>query len=226
LGKREDCASGNLPIAANWKLAVENYLECYHCAPAHPEYSKLHSNEQPDRKIRALMVEAGQKTRALGIEIPINDQWALDAAPGQEGMLTLRYALYPGIVTGSRDGKGVSPLMGRFAAYDGVATFFHIGPASYFLAYPDHGMTYRFTPKALHASEMEVTWLVRGDAEEGRDYDLDDLTWLWKVTSEADQRIIEKNQEGVNSRYYEPGPYAPMESDVRRFVEWYMSEIG
>src|SRR5271166_1983906 len=34
-------------IAANWKLAVENYLECYHCAPSHPEYSKLHALEQP-----------------------------------------------------------------------------------------------------------------------------------------------------------------------------------
>ncbi|MBV9524102.1 MAG: aromatic ring-hydroxylating dioxygenase subunit alpha, partial [Alphaproteobacteria bacterium] len=32
-------------IEANWKLAVENYLECYHCAPAHPEYSKLHALE-------------------------------------------------------------------------------------------------------------------------------------------------------------------------------------
>ena len=32
-------------IAANWKLAVENYLECYHCAPSHPEYSRLHALE-------------------------------------------------------------------------------------------------------------------------------------------------------------------------------------
>ena len=31
------------PIASNWKLALENYTECYHCAPAHPEYSRGHS---------------------------------------------------------------------------------------------------------------------------------------------------------------------------------------
>ena len=30
----------NYPIAVNWKLAVENYCECYHCAPAHPEYTR------------------------------------------------------------------------------------------------------------------------------------------------------------------------------------------
>ena len=29
-------AHKNYPIASNWKLAVENYQECYHCAPAHP----------------------------------------------------------------------------------------------------------------------------------------------------------------------------------------------
>ena len=26
------------PVRANWKLTVENYLECYHCKPAHPQY--------------------------------------------------------------------------------------------------------------------------------------------------------------------------------------------
>ena len=26
------------PVQANWKLVVENYLECYHCKPAHREY--------------------------------------------------------------------------------------------------------------------------------------------------------------------------------------------
>ena len=27
-------------IAANWKIAIENYLECYHCPVAHPGFSK------------------------------------------------------------------------------------------------------------------------------------------------------------------------------------------
>ena len=29
-------------INANWKLAVENYMECYHCQPAHPEFARRH----------------------------------------------------------------------------------------------------------------------------------------------------------------------------------------
>jgi choline monooxygenase len=28
-------------LAANWKIAVENYLECYHCSVAHPAFSRL-----------------------------------------------------------------------------------------------------------------------------------------------------------------------------------------
>jgi choline monooxygenase len=29
------------PIASNWKVALENYLECYHCPTAHPGFSKV-----------------------------------------------------------------------------------------------------------------------------------------------------------------------------------------
>ena len=28
-------------VAANWKAVVENYLECYHCPTAHPDFSKV-----------------------------------------------------------------------------------------------------------------------------------------------------------------------------------------
>ena len=50
-------------------------------------------------------------------------------------------------------------------------------------------------------------------------------TWLWDVTSLADQRIIEDNQEGVNSRYYQPGAYGPMEYLTKEFAAWYLGQI-
>ena len=28
-------------MAANWKVVAENYNECYHCGPVHPELSRL-----------------------------------------------------------------------------------------------------------------------------------------------------------------------------------------
>jgi choline monooxygenase len=35
-------------LRANWKIAVENYLECYHCAVAHPSFSEV-IDVRPDR---------------------------------------------------------------------------------------------------------------------------------------------------------------------------------
>ncbi len=67
--------------------------------------------------------------------------------------------------------------------------------------------------------------MVRGDAVEGRDYDLEKLTWLWDVTLKADKKIIEDNQRGIMSRSYEPGPFTEMETAARMFSERYVAEM-
>ena len=73
---------------------------------------------------------------------------------------------------------------------------------------------------------MEVLWLVDSEAREGVDYDVDRLTWLWDVTSLADKKIIERNQKGVLSRFYRPGPYSRMEPGTRLYVERYLAELA
>ncbi len=37
--------SQSYPTTANWKLIVENFVECYHCAPSHPEFCSMHPPE-------------------------------------------------------------------------------------------------------------------------------------------------------------------------------------
>jgi Rieske 2Fe-2S family protein len=73
---------------------------------------------------------------------------------------------------------------------------------------------------------MEVIWLVAGAAREGTDYDPARLAWLWEVTSLADKTIIERNQAGVKSRAYEPGPFSLMEPGARQYVERYLGELA
>ena len=136
-----------------------------------------------------------------------------------------RYPLIRDHVTGSEDGKPLAPLLGDVRDYDGGATDLQVGPVTFGLLYCDHAVIYRFTPLSIDRGDCDITWLVRGDAEEGRDYDLDRLIWLWDVTTEADKRIIERNSEGVNSRFYRPGPYGPMESSTRAFAQWYLEQI-
>jgi phenylpropionate dioxygenase-like ring-hydroxylating dioxygenase large terminal subunit len=213
------------PVKANWKLAVENYMECYHCGPAHQEYSRFHLYARPAPLNRSADERVRARARALGVALEEVDYWGLNARPGLEAADSARSALGEGAVSGSEDGRPLAPLMGQFPDYDGGVTFFDVGLTSNFLAYPDHGLIYRFIPNAVQDTAMEVIWLVREDAREGVDYDLERLTWLWRVTSLADKRIIELNQQGVNSRYYVPGPYTPMEQHTQRFVEWILTEL-
>jgi phenylpropionate dioxygenase-like ring-hydroxylating dioxygenase large terminal subunit len=200
-------------------------MECYHCGPAHTEYSRFHLYARPAALNREADERVRQRSRTLGLALEELDHWGLNARPGQEAADSVRSALAAGAVSGSEDGRPLAPLMGQFPDYDGGVTFFDVGLTSSFLAYPDHGLIYRFIPRSVHSTDMEVIWLVREDARLGVDYDLERLTWLWQVTSAADKRIIELNQQGINSRSYEPGPYSPMEQHTRRFVEWVLAEM-
>lgn len=213
-------------IAANWKLAVENYMECYHCQPSHPEFARRHAFARPAAQIAELECSARERSAELGIRIDNVDGYGLGARAGQESIAVMRSALQPGHLTASEDGQPVAPLMGSFKQHDGSSTYFDVGPLSDFLAYPDYGVIYRFVPRKVDLTEMEVIWLVRADAVAGRDYTVERLAWLWQVTSVEDKLIIERNQEGVNSRYYEPGPYSLQEEYAGRFVAWYLAELG
>ncbi len=212
-------------VAANWKLAVENYVECYHCGPAHPEYSQTHALEQPLDRIADMNAAMEARTCALGSEVGQGDAWQTSVS-GREAIHAFRYALYDGVQSGSEDGRAVAPLMGRFTEFDGGVTSVHLGGTSFLVCYPDHGMIYRFVPLGVDACEMELIWLVDGDAQEARDYDLARLTWLWTVTTAEDKKIIEHTARGVVSDYFVPGPIAPMEQNEARYVAWYLDEIA
>jgi Rieske 2Fe-2S family protein len=210
------------PIAANWKLALENYSECYHCAPAHPEYSRGHGLAHADSRTEQLYRQVMSRAGACGLSVNEVNRVCL-AAPGFGTDYAFeRYPLIREHVTGSEDGGPLAPLLGVIRDYDGGATDLQVGPVTFALLYCDHAVIYRFTPLSIDKADCDVTWLVRGDAEEGRDYDLDKLTWLWDVTTEADRIIIERNQQGVNSRYYVPGPLSAWEDYTWKFLSWYI----
>jgi Rieske 2Fe-2S family protein len=213
------------PIASNWKLAVENYCECYHCAPAHPEYSKGHSLAKPQSRSSKLGEEVISRAAACGLSDKSINQMYLDAPAFGADFSYDRYPLIREHVTGSEDGSPVAPLLGDIRDYDGGATDLQVGPVTYALMYCDHVVIYRFTPLTVDTADCDITWLVNGDAEEGRDYDKDKLIWLWDVTTHADKAIIERNQQGVNSRFYQPGPFSTMEDYTWAFLSWYLDAI-
>ncbi len=218
--------SQSYPIDANWKLTVENYCECYHCAPAHPEYSDAHSRAIPEEQFKDELARVMARAESVGLtRHAIRKSWLDAGALGVDRGFE-RYSLLKGHVTGSRDGKPVAPLLGEITDYDGGTTDLHIGPLLFGLLYCDHAVLYRFVPLAVNKTECQIVWLVNDSAEEGKDYEREALTWLWDVTTIADKTIIERNQEGVNSRFYAPGPFSTMESFTARFVKWYLEAMG
>lgn len=213
------------PIAANWKLAVENYCECYHCAPAHPEYSRGHGLAMPEIRYADEMKTVMARAASCGLSEKVVNKYYLHNSDIGNDRAYERYPLIHGHLTGSEDGKPVAPLLGSIRDYDGGATDFQVGPVTHALAYCDHVVMYRFTPLSAGSTECDITWLVNETAREGKDYDLQRLIWLWDITTIADQRIIESNQAGVLSRFYEPGPYSKMEDYARAFADWYVQTI-
>jgi phenylpropionate dioxygenase-like ring-hydroxylating dioxygenase large terminal subunit len=210
------------PIKSNWKLAVENYCECYHCVPSHPEYAEAHGRSFPEEEMQGLLEKVMEKGEKVGLaNSSINFDWLDSGGVGIDRSYD-RYPLLKGFVTGSRGGKPVAPLLGDIKGYDGGTADMHIGPLTFYLAYCDHVVVYHFKPLTLDTADCEITWLVNESAVEGKDYKLDELIWLWDVTTIADKRIIENNQSGVNSRFYEPGPYTKMEQFEQGFVDWYV----
>ena len=214
-------------IQANWKLVEENYQECYHCGPAHQEYSKRHTYARPQAQRDAPDEAMRQRDRALGIGLKDLDFYFNNALPGQESADSIRSAMSGNFVTGSRNGAAVAPLMGEFKGkdYDGGFSFVDVGPTSNFVAYPDYALHYRTIPLSADRTAFELMWLVDQDAVEGVDYQVDDVTWLWDYTSQEDKRIIELNQLGVNSAFFEPGPYSPMEIYAQQYSEWYLAAL-
>lgn len=211
------------PIKANWKLAIENYCECYHCIPSHPEYAEAHGRSWPRAEVAELLKQVLKQGEKAGLSTRlVNKEWLKTGGIGNNRGFD-RYPLLKGFVTGSRDGKPLSPLLGDIKEYDGGATDMQIGPLTFFLAYCDHIVIYHFKPLTFDSVDCEITWLINENAVEGKDYTLDELTWLWDITTVADKRIIENNQKGIDSSFYEPGPYTMMEYFARSFIEWYLN---
>jgi len=213
-------------IPANWKLSIENYQECYHCATAHPDYARMHTLMLAPKKRERVQAHMHDRMEACGIRDIRVDRIDTRALPGNMGYGYWRTALFDGYLTGSRDGRPVAPLLGDFTDYDAGASDFNLGPFSFLLAYSDHIVGYVFTPVDHLNSRCDIYWLVRGDAVEGQDYDVDELTWLWDVTTEADKTIIVNNWKGVRSKYYRPGPFSGMESAEQTYVEWILGQLS
>jgi Rieske 2Fe-2S family protein len=223
-------------VKANWKLVWENNRECFHCNVNHPQYIKAnfdHYNaDDATPRIRELMAAAVSRSEA---------KWAacgLAVSHKQTGMTTFpdperniwysgnRTALVDGYLTESMDGQPVAPLMGDYPDPDVGTLRLRMLPNFWNHSSCDHSVSTRLLPVAPELTAIRVWWLVDHNAQEGRDYVLGKLMPFWQLTSEQDWEICERQQRGVNSSAYVPGPYSTFkEYNVDAFVRWYLNQI-
>ena len=221
------------PTNGNWKLTLDNFHECYHCQPAHPEYCKVHdkeyiiaygagSNTGPSsKKFDKILQNWNEKVKKMGhvigeySESEFNDySRSAERTPLKEGMFTE-----------TKSGKPVSKLMGDFKEYDCGYTSVGTSPFNSLLMCNDFATLFTFIPISSLHTQVELMWLVHKDAEEGKDYNLEEMTWMWDLTTIADKKIIENNQKGVLSKKYVPGPLSEMEKGLEKFKSWYLKHL-
>ncbi len=224
------------PLQANWKLAVENYLECYHCKPAHHEYTRIEIKAEKNGDGSPAALAAWQERFTEWRELAEKQETFLDdyGTPlnPDQALVQIQFGaayrspMRTSYQTASKNGRPVSRLMGNFREYDGGETAVGVGPFTFMLAYNDYAAFFQFVPVDEQHSDMIVTWLVHPEAESHPDFDLERLTWLWTVTTHQDQTIIEANARGIGSRFYETGPPSLLEDDLVGFRQWYLAMIG
>lgn len=232
LGRAKVAATRHYDVKANWKLVWENNRECWHCHVSHPQYVKANYDVAPiddpavKEEIQAIATATTERIRAYGLEIDYQEAGMVRFPSTDCWWSANRTPLVKGWVTESVDGRPVAPIMGHYPARNVGTLRLRTMPNFWNHSSSDHAVSTRLAPGGPGLTRIQVQWLVHEDAVEGRDYELGRLLPFWELTSEQDWRLCEKNQEGVSSSAFTPGPYSTKrEYNVIRYTEWYLSAI-
>jgi Rieske 2Fe-2S family protein len=216
-------------VKANWKLIFENNRECYHCATVHPEYvAGTYDVARLDSNLAQEVEHQTDLASARFAKLGLGEAMASSAMTGKWWRVT-RAPLMKGWQTQSLDGKPIAPLMGAFRAkgeWSAGTLRCTVFPNFWQHASDDHAVATRLTPIDAMTTQVDVSWFVHENAQEGRDYTLARLLPFWQRTSEQDWLVCEAQQAGVSSPAYQPGPYSKQrELNVQHFVDWYLGTL-
>jgi glycine betaine catabolism A len=184
-------------VKANWKLIFENYSECYHCPTVHPELVKLSPADSGANDLVRGMFLGGF------MEI---------VRPG--GSLT-------------SSGRSCSIPVGELSAEDRQRVYYYaIFPNMLLSLHHDYVMVHTLWPVSPQRTLIECDWLFHAEAAMHPEFDPDDGVGFWDRTNRQDWHICELTQQGVSSRAYTPGPFAPRDSISAAFDRTYLEALA
>jgi Rieske 2Fe-2S family protein len=187
-----------LDVAANWKLLAENFSECFHCPPVHPEFCRI--------------VTAYQEAGAWGLR------------SGAEAKSEYK----AGAQTLTLDGTARLPAFGGLNGEERARLYAAdmVLPNLFLNVHPDYVNSQLMFPTGPQSVRMVYDWLFEPRHLPLAEADLQHYVALWDITNRQDARNCEWQQQGLQSREFRHGVYMPQEFDAHRFAEWVRGGLG
>jgi Rieske 2Fe-2S family protein len=176
-------------VAANWKVVIENYQECYHCSMIHPELTQVSPPDSGKNVVRA-------------------GNWV-------GGWLELR----AGAETMSLDGRGgAAAIPGLDQKLRRRVMYVALLPNLLISLHPDYVMSHLLTPLTPQRTRVRCSWAFPAAVAGADGFDPSYAVDFWDLTNRQDWAACESVQRGMRAPRFEPGPLAPVEDGVYHFV--------
>jgi Rieske 2Fe-2S family protein len=178
-------------VKANWKLLAENFSECFHCPPMHPELCRV--------------VTAYKEAGAWGFSPEFSSR-----AEYKTGATTL-----------TLDGSSRLPPFENLKETEKRTLYvpWMMPPNLFLNVQPDYVNSHLMFPTGPESVRIVYDWLFE-PAHLPKGADLEHYTALWEVTNAQDARNCEWQQQGIQSMRFAHGHYVPQEFDCHRFARW------
>ncbi|MDO5618886.1 aromatic ring-hydroxylating oxygenase subunit alpha [Kocuria sp.] len=188
-------------VAANWKLIIENFMECYHCATIHPELTEV---------------------------IPeFADGLASQRMNGEVHGATFGEQIKGFTVDGS---QGVTELPSIAPDQDRKYYAITVKPQVFINTVPDHVIIHRMFPLSESRTTVVCDWLFLPEVVERVETGEVEITAsveLFHRVNQQDFEACELTQPSMHSRAYRAGgALVPSEHHIGEFHAWWMQRLG
>jgi len=178
-------------VAANWKVVIENYQECYHCAVIHPELCRVSPPRSGDN-----------------YQVPGAGAWV-------GGWMALRDEVQTMSLSGTSD---ATVLRGLDARARRQVVYLVLVPNVLLSLHPDYVMTHLLTPLGPDRTRVRCSCAFSPEDLGRPGFDPGGAVDFWDITNRQDWAACESVQRGLASEHWVPGPLAPDEDGVYQFV--------
>lgn len=183
-------ATHSYELQANWKLACENYHECYHCPLIHPQLCRV-------------------------TQFNSGDNYRDSAGAFVGGSMVL----VDGAQTMSLSGASPATTRPRLTAEQArQVLYLNLFPNLLLSVHPDYVLTHRIEAIAPGRTHIECQWLFDPADLARADFDPTEIIEFWDITNRQDWAAVESVQRGMASPLYRPGVLAHGEDAVYQFA--------